>query len=227
MSSSNGTNAGSDGLSAAKKLEQMHDAHNPVVEDLTDESDLRHPPAPLDPRHILEDLDEPAAAGNWPANISANAAGKRKAEVTQAPSLDPNSETSFPILGGAKIAPVLTPIWGGTQTATNGTKNGIATNGASNPASATNTPPAVQIHAPRLVLQRNEVLPRTQLKKPVPEILKDINKKLRTNLTMRTGENGILEFRETSNQKEALKQQAIRDLGVQIGAKVGSPDARV
>ncbi|KAI9048789.1 hypothetical protein LZ554_007620 [Drepanopeziza brunnea f. sp. 'monogermtubi'] len=226
MSSLNGVNGHGDGMSAAQRLQQQH-AHNPLVEELPDESDLKHPPAPLDPTHVLEDLDEAAAASDWPANISANAAGKRKAEGKKAAVIDPNSETSFPGLGGAKTGPVTAPTWGGNKSAANGATNGISTNGSSAPNPGVNTTPAargvaspaVQIQAPRLILQKNEVLPRNQLKKPMPEILKDINKKLRTNLTMRTGENGVLEFRESSNQKEALKQQAVRDLGMQIGAK--------
>lgn len=227
MSSSNGVNGG---MTAAQRLQLQHE-HNPIVEDVPDESDLKHPPAPLSDTHVLEDLDEPAPASDWPANMSANAAGKRKAETSagKQPALDPNSTTSFPGLGGTSksAAPVLAPIWGGSKSAANGAQNGVS-NGTSTPNSGVNTPPtsrgasqpAVQIQAPRLVLQKNEVLPRNQLKKPLPDILKDINKKLRTNLTMRTGENGVLEFRETSNQKENLKQQAVRDLGVQIGAKV-------
>lgn len=228
MSSEN-TNGSGAQLSAAQRLQQTH-AHKVSVDEVPDESDLKHPPAPLVPTHVLEDLDEQIPVSEWPATMSAKAAGKRKADgpsaKENAPVLDPQSTTAFPGLGGAPKpaqAPVLAGIWGGKPV--NGA-NGIPTNGSVTPTSGVNTlrgagqPPAVQIQAPRLVLQKNEVLPRNQLKKPLPDILKDINKKLRTNLTMRTGENGILEFRETSNQKEALKQQAVRDLGAQIGAKV-------
>ena len=228
MSAENSINGSGAQLSAAQRLQQKHKVS---VDEVTDESDLKHPPAPLSETHVLEDLDEPAPASEWPATMSAKAAGKRKADAPSvkesAPVLDPHSTTAFPGLGGAPKpaqTPVLAGIWGGKPA--NGTNNETPTNGSATPTSGANTPrgstqtPAVQIQAPRLVLQKNEVLPRNQLKKPMPDIIKDINKKLRTNLTMRTGENGVLEFRETSNQKEALKQQAIRDLGAQIGAKV-------
>ncbi|CZS96756.1 related to SCP160 protein [Rhynchosporium graminicola] len=226
MSSENGTNGSGAPLSAAQRLQQMHTAHKVSVDEVPDESDLKHPPAPLAENHILEDLDEPTASSNWPAATSAKAAGKRRVDDSSdkenAPILDPQSTTAFPGLGGAPKptqAPVLAGSWGGKPI--NGANSG-ATNGSATPTSAPRSSvqaPAVQIQAPRLVLQKNEVLPRNQLKKPLPDLLKDINKKLRTNLTMRTGENGILEFRESSNQKEALKQQAVRDLGAQICAK--------
>ncbi|KAG4420051.1 hypothetical protein IFR04_006810 [Cadophora malorum] len=230
MSAENSINGSGAQLSAAQRLQQKHKVS---IDEVTDESDLKHPPAPLSETHVLEDLDEPAPASEWPATMSAKAAGKRKADAPSvkesAPVLDPHSTTAFPGLGGAPKpaqTPVLAGIWGGKPA--NGTNNGTPTNGSATPTSGANTPrgstqtPAVQIQAPRLVLQKNEVLPRNQLKKPMPDIIKDINKKLRTNLTMRTGENGVLEFRETSNQKEALKQQAVRDLGAQIGAKSSS-----
>ncbi|KAK2627151.1 hypothetical protein QTJ16_003117 [Diplocarpon rosae] len=225
MSSGNGINGSGDGLSAAQRLQQQHE-HSVAVEEVPDESDLKHPAAPLVDSHVLEDLDEAGPASDWPATLSAKAAGKRKAEVpSKTPVLDPQSTTAFPGLGGAPKpvqVPVLAGIWGGNKSATNGAQNGISTNGATPPPASQPAPtqsPAVQIQAPRLILQRDQVLPRSQLKKPMPDILKDINKKLRTNLTMRTGENGVLEFREASNAKENLKQQAVRDLGLQIGAK--------
>ncbi|KAI6715171.1 KH domain-containing protein [Diplocarpon mali] len=232
MSSGNGINGSGDGMSAAQRLQQQHE-HSVAVEEVPDESDLKHPAAPLVDSHVLEDLEEAGPASELPATLSAKAAGKRKVEVPSKTNvLDPQSTTAFPGLGGAPKpvqAPVLAGIWGGNKSTANGAQNGISTNGSTPPPAASQPAPrgatqspAVQIQAPRLVLQKDEVLPRNQLKKPVPDILKDINKKLRTNLTMRTGENGVLEFREASNAKENLKQQAIRDLGLQIGAKSSS-----
>lgn len=231
----NGVN-GSGELTAAQKLMQKH---NPIVEEVPDESDLKHPAAPLVETHVLEDLDEPAPASEWPGGMSAKAAGKRKAEAPsekKAPVIDMQDQKSFPGLAGTTKAPAPAGIWGGGKpgpAATNGAKNGVQTNGSSTPKSGVNTPPtasqtvprgslAGQIQAPLLVLQKQDVLPRNQMKKPLPDLIKDINKKLRTNLTMRTGENGVLEFREASNQKEAVKDQAVRELGNQICAKVRS-----
>jgi hypothetical protein len=75
---------------------------------------------------------------------------------------------------------------------------------------------------PIMVLQKHEVLPRNQLKKPLAEIVKDVNKKYRTSMAVSAGEGGILEFRETMPPKDAVRNQALRDLGVQIGAKVSN-----
>jgi len=229
----NGAN-GSTGSSLAKKLEQAHEAHNPTIEDVPDEEDLKHVPQPTSSR-IIESVDESGSIPGWATPISSKSAGKQKEPIApkeKKPAIDLQSEQSFPGLGGGAPKPAQArnaPGWPKINGA-----NGTSTNGSSSPNSGINTPPAVvqsvpkatphslagQIQAPLIVLQKQEVLPRTQLKKPLPELLKDINKKLRTNLTYSNGENGIYEFRESSNQKEAVKQQAIRDLGAQIGVKV-------
>lgn len=230
----NGVN-GSDSGATAQKLSAAHEAHNPTIEEVPDESDLNGNPHPQSEKVTLESVDDAAVAPTWAAAPSAKAAGKRKAEEPTSkdkkPVIDTQSSESFPGLGGSKpAAPAsFNMSWGKGPAQVNGRSNGTPTTGASTPTSDIPTPPASrggpqslagQIQAPLLVLQKHEVVPRTQLKKPIPDILKDINKKLRTNLTMTQGAGGVFEFRETSNQKEALKQQAIRDLGQQIGAKV-------
>jgi hypothetical protein len=234
---------GTSGLSQAQILMQKHvtpthEAHNPTIEEVPDEEELKHGGQPTS-SSVLESVDEANSAPGWGAPMSAKAAGKQKENAGPAKekkqTIDLQSEQLFPGLGGGAPKPVQArnaPGWPNINGA-----NGPPTNGSSTPNSGVNTPPAVvssvprggpqslagQIQAPLLVLQKHEVLPRNQLKKPLPDLLKDINKKLRTNVTMTTGEGGVLEFRETSNQKESLKQQAIRDLGVQIGAKVCRP----
>jgi hypothetical protein len=235
-STQNGAN-GTSGLSQAQILMQKHvtpahEAHNPSVEEVPDEEDLKHGIPPTS-SSILETEDEAKSTPEWAAPMSAKAAGKQKESAAPPKQvIDIQSEQLFPGLGGGAPKPVQArnaPGWPKINGA-----NGTSTNGSSTPTSGFNTPPAVvssvprggpqslagQIQAPLLVLQKHEVLPRNQLKKPMPDLLKDINKKLRTNITMTTGEGGVLEFRETSNQKESIKQQAIRDLGAQIGAKV-------
>lgn len=213
-----------------------HEAHNPTVEEVPDESDLNGKPHPQSDKVTLESVDDSATAPSWAATPSAKAAGKRKEEPTpqdKRPVLDTQSSELFPGLGGSKpaAAPSFNKSWGKGPVQVDGRTNGTPTNGNSTPTSDAPAPfvsrgapqsLASQIQAPLLVLQKHEVLPRTQMKKPMPDILKDINKKLRTNLTMTQGAGGVFEFRENSNQKEALKQQAIRDLGQQIGVKVGT-----
>ena len=80
---------------------------------------------------------------------------------------------------------------------------------------------------PIMVLQKHEVLPRNQLKKPLAEIVKDVNKKHRTHMTVSSGEGGVLEFRETLPPKDAVRNQALKDLGAQIGAKVSMPGSSI
>lgn len=227
----NGINGTDSGAAPAHHL-----PHNPTVEEVPDESDLNGSAHPQSEKAILEPVDDAAAAPTWAATPSAKAAGKRKEEPTakeNRPIIDTQSDKLFPGLGGPKptAAPPVKPTWGPGSTPSvpvNGRSNGTSATGASTPTSDVPTPLsgraaphslASQISAPLLVLQKHEVLPRTQMKKPLPDIMKDINKKLRTNLTMTQGAGGVLEFRETSNQKEALKKQAIRDLGQQIGVK--------
>lgn len=225
----NGVNGTDSGATA-----HPHEDHNPTVEEVPDESDLNGNPHPQSEKVTLESVDESAAAPSWAATPSAKAAGKRKAEdsTSKKPVIDTQSSESFPGLGGSKpaAAPSFVPSWGKGPAQANGRSNGTPTTGASTPTSdgpalGRGAPQSLasQIQAPLLILQKDQVLPRNQLKKPLPDLLKDINKKLRTNLTMTQGAGGVFEFRENSNQKEALKQQAIRDLGQQIGVKVSRP----
>lgn len=226
----NGTESGA----SAQNLSGAHEIHNPTVEEVPDESDLNGKPHPQNEKVTLESVDDAAVTPSWAATPSAKAAGKRKEEPTSKDKknvIDTQSSEAFPGLGGSKpAAPAsFNKSWGRGPAQPNGRSNGTTTTGTSTPTSDIPTPPASrggpqslahQIQAPLLVLQKHEVVPRTQLKKPIPDILKDINKKLRTNLTMTQGAGGVYEFRENSNQREALKQQAVRDLGQQIGVKV-------
>lgn len=238
------------GLSQAQILMQKHvapsqESHNPTVEEVPDEEDLKHG-VQSGSSSFLEPTGD--SEPGWGTPMSSKAAGKQKENPPakeKMQTIDLNSEQSFPGLGGGAPKPAQArnaPGWPKFNGANGASTNGSSTPGSSTPKSGANTPPAVssaprggplslagQIQAPLLALQKNEVLPRNQLKKPLPDLLKDINKKLRTNVTMTTGEGGVLEFRETSNQKEAIKQQAIKELGTQIcpktSAKVSIPQS--
>ncbi|KAE8445099.1 hypothetical protein EG329_013701 [Mollisiaceae sp. DMI_Dod_QoI] len=230
----NGVNGAESGPSPAQKPSAIHEPHNPTVEEVPDESDLNGGAHPQSEKTTLESVNDASVVPSWGGAPSAKAAGKRKAEEPSTkekrPVLDTQSSELFPGLGGSKpaAAPSFNGSWGKGPAPVNGRSNGTPTTGASTPTSDVPTPPsgrvapqslAGHIQAPLLVLQKHEVVPRTQMKKPLPDIMKDINKKLRTNLTMTQGAGGVLEFRETSNQKDALKQQALRDLSHQIGVK--------
>ena len=223
------------------------EVHKATIEDVPDEEDLRHTPEPIS-SSVLESTEEPAPSSKWGATMSAKAAGKQKEEAPakeKTPLLDTQSNELFPGLGGAPKSsqPAQSrPSWVAKPSpaapkAANGGANGISTNGSSTPKSGMNTPPtAASYPAPKgatmslagnqqppiLVLQKHEILPRNQLKKPLAEIVKDVNKKHRVNMTVSAGEGGVLEFRETLPPKDAVRNQALKDLGVQIGAKVST-----
>lgn len=238
-------------LTAAQKLKLKHEeGHKATIEEVPDEEDLRHTPEPIS-SSVLESTEEPAPSGKWPATatMSAKAAGKQKEQApAKAPVLDMESTKSFPGLGGTVPVPPaqlkprtwVTASSPAAPKATNEGANGKSTNGSSTPKSGVNTPPsttsypilqgqanpvAANQQPPILKLRKDQVLPRNQLKKPLAEILKDINKKYRTNLTISTGEGGILEFKEAylgAPPKDSTRNQALKDLGTQIGAKVGA-----
>jgi hypothetical protein len=218
------------GLSAAQRLMQQHakhdEAHQPTIEDVPDEEDLTPHPTPVS-SSILESTDENSSAPGWATPMSAKAAGKQK--ETTAPGkenkpLDTQSEALFPGLGGAPKA-TAAPIWAKRGTS-NG--NGTATSGASTPNSGVNTPPvgiprpsgaqslAGQVNGTVYTFGPKE-LPRSATRKPLPDVLRDINKKYRSNLSQTTGEGGVIKISSPGTQiSESVKQQAFKELGSQI-----------
>jgi hypothetical protein len=236
----NGTSAvNGGGLSAAQKLQQKHDeeAHKATIEDVPDEDDLKHGEQPENLSGVLEGPGDAPAPG-WVPPMSAKAAGKRKEGGSQKenkPLFDTQSEQAFPGLGGSKPVPAAAkaPLWkvGGTPvTAANGT-NGVSTNGTSTPTSGMNTPPSATSQAARkdfkipgqhqeiYSLKTNEMLPRTQLKKPLPELLKDINKRSKANVTFTPTHEGIA-FHASGPEDATTK--ALKDVVAMVGSKVSS-----
>jgi len=246
LNGSSGANAGNTKLSAAQRLERKHDeSHKPTIEDVPDEEDLTPHPHPAS-SSILEATDEPAAAPSWAAPMSAKAAGKRKegsSNKANAAVLDTQSDESFPGLGGSKVPVRTAPSPWVSKTSpqvTNGARNGISTNGTSTPAPATNTPPPMASQrAPKVAApssekknpeeeKKNELyeksytfdpkeLPRSATKKPLPDLLRDINKKYRLNFTQNTGAGGAIKITVASTKRyESVIQQALRELGSYI-----------
>ncbi|KAL7793115.1 RNA binding effector protein [Trichoderma ceciliae] len=192
-------NAGEE--SVAQRLQQ----HHVTVEDVPDDE------LPTKPS------EDAFASGAVPAAL---AAGKQKQAA-----LDTQSHDLFPELGAPKAkSPSVAPIWGAKSNA-NGGSNGVSR--SSTPASGTVTPTA-QAATPSMVipgrrvetytLAPQHVRPRSELRRPIPDILKDINRKSRANITMTQSPNGHLKFIATGPQEVA--QQALKDLVAQIGTKV-------
>ncbi|KAI6249435.1 hypothetical protein HI914_02785 [Erysiphe necator] len=225
------------GLSNADILMLRHQkAQNPNIQNIHDDNtsynSLQSNPK-LGSRENTTDI--PRNSDKFPS-LESNVAGKQNLislSTNESQWVDPHFEELFPGLGDGNAKALSTPIWranqpnSNMQTQLNYANDNISPNqnGASNRVGSNSAPKTLppslagRIQAPILVLQSNDILPRNQLKKPIPDTLKDINRKLRTNLTVMTGEGGILQFRESSNQKEAVKQQAIKELGTLLGAK--------
>lgn len=217
--------ADTNGLSAKKLMEQHH-VQSPTIEDEVDEADLKHSEEPSS-SSVLEGPGDGPAPG-WVPPISAKAAGKRKEESPKAgsrPNLDPTSEELFPVLGGGpKTAqPTVASGWGAKLS---GGSRPTATNGVPNGASKPSTPVALRqdprkINIPGQVredynLKKEHIL---KLKRPLSDILKDINRKSKkVTVTHSVGPDGTT-FTATGPSVEAIRQ-ALRDVISQVGAKV-------
>lgn len=206
------------------KLQQMHADHHATVEDVPDEDDLP------------SRADGGDSSATWGPTMSAKAAGKQKENASPDVALDTRSEELFPSLGGGSAQKTAAPIkgpWAGGKP--NGRTNGASpTNGASRastpasdspaPAKATHRgppPPAMFIpgrNVESVTLEPQYILPRGQLKRPIPDVIKDLNRKSRANITMSSSTGGKYRFDATGPQDVA--QQALKELVSQIGAKV-------
>ncbi|KAM0281687.1 hypothetical protein ACHAQH_003418 [Verticillium albo-atrum] len=149
-----------------------------------------------------------------------------KPKETQRPNhrLDTQSHDLFPELGvgKGKGSANVAPIWGAKNTDGRSASPANGISRTSTPGSGTGTPkggvPLMNIpgrNVENLVLEPQYILPRGQLRRPIPDIIKDINRKSRANITMSTSSNGRLKFEATGQQD--IAQQALKDLVQQIG----------
>ncbi|KAF2009448.1 hypothetical protein BU24DRAFT_358013 [Aaosphaeria arxii CBS 175.79] len=210
-----------EGLTPAQKLMEQHD-HHATVEDVVDEEDIAHPP--------------PSAALKAPesAGLSEKAAGKQKAEdaapVKKAPAgLNTASEELFPALGPVKPrAPAAAPTWGKKPASV--TANGLnGANGTGNapasaaPASVGRGPalPTMSIpgkHTEQISFATSQLTPRQQLKKPVNELIRDINRRSKAKLEWKTGPSGRVIF-EATGPVDAVRQ-SLKDIATEVGLKL-------
>lgn len=168
-----------------------------------------------------------------------------KAKIKAA--LDPLSEESFPALGGGPKSqtPAAAKTWGMkkstplAQPHSNGL-NGSTRNGQASPSASSraSTPPVGTWNAPpsksrgtidhrlpipgkcteRIRFAPVQLKPRGQLRKPIPEILRAINKKSKANVEMKPGLNGYLYF-EATGPVDAVRQ-ALLETAKEIGSQV-------
>jgi hypothetical protein len=226
-------------MSPAELLKLRHavanDVHTATVEDEVDEEDIAHPPPsaghPASSNKPL--LDEVPT-------MSDIAMGKQKENVAtvrpKPASFNVNSEEAFPSLGGPK--PGATPVstgWGKkpasiSTNASKGPANGtpaLAQYSKSRPPPSSNGKIAAAKdglvslpgrHVERISFAPSQILPRVQLKKPIPEVLRIINKGSKARVEVREGPSGQLVF-EGTGPVDAVRQ-ALKEVASQVGSKV-------
>jgi len=224
MASEAVASSATEGLTPAQKLMQEHETHNVTVEDVPDEEDLAHP-APSSSAKPASD-----------APLSDKAAGKQKADDAPKPkkaALNTSSEEAFPALGPVKprAQAAVAPTWGkkpAAVTTPNGV-NGATSNGTSTPSDAPGSLlvgrgpalPTMNIpgkHTERISFSPGQLTPRAQLKKPVTDTIRDINRRSKAKLEIKTGPGGMVIF-ESTGPVEAVRQ-TLKEIANEVGSKV-------
>ncbi|MCJ1312262.1 hypothetical protein MMC25_005936 [Agyrium rufum] len=170
----------------------------------------------------------------------------QQAAGKQGPGLDTKSEESFPALGGGPKSRTTAPVpaaWGsmkpsavasGTPNGTNGysparstdtsrsATPGILTPSSTN-ASVPSTPGGPQRmsmpgrHSERVSFAPSQLQPRKDMKKPMVDVLRDINRKSKATIEMKPGPGGVVYF-EGRGPVDAVRQ-ALKDVANQVGSK--------
>lgn len=147
------------------------------------------------------------------ANVSASAWGKKPAAVATN--------------GGSNLtSPMQSPPAGKkTSTGTSSPLSGATTPSSSVPSSMAmgrgSTPSVVSLpgrYTERIQFAPSQLIPRQQLKKPVPDVLRDINRRSKAKVESRPGPGGVLVF-EGQGPVDAVRQ-ALKEVANQLGSKV-------
>lgn len=237
----NGGPSKTEDLTPAQMLLAKHNAeedHHVLVEDVVDEDDVQHPP-PSATHPAETEADTVAGA---PRPMSEVAKGKQKTVEPEeppkkqaGPALNTDSEEAFPALGppkGRTAAPI-TQAWGkkpaiasmnGNKAPVNGKTPSSATSSRpGTPASTANgssAQPGVALpgrHVERISFRPGQLKDPKELKKPIPQLLQEINKKSKAKITMREGMGGVRIF-EGAGPVDAARE-ALKEIASQIGAK--------
>ena len=237
----NGTASGAEALTPAQKLMQQHESHNPTVEEVVDEEDIIHPPPSAAHKSVNNDSSASLSektAGKQKVDVSS---GSAKVAMNAPPNTQ--SEELFPALGPVKPrAPTsVAPTWGGRKPASlvangangipAGTAAGVPLSRMSAPTTGMGTPinlpggaaglPTMLLpgkHTEHIQFAAAQLLPRQQMKKPVAEVLRDINKRSKANVVHRAGTGGSIVF-EGTGPVDAVRQ-ALKDVANELGSKV-------
>jgi len=230
-------------LSPAQQLMAKHaeEPHKPTVEEVVDEEDIAHPPpsSTVHPSGTEAPLSEKAAgkqkAQDTPENVPSKAKGNAPPNI--------QSEEAFPALGAPKAQGPTSAAaaWGKkpSSVVTNGARP-TSSSGTSTPASGMHTPSstnASQLGSQRaagpqtmslpgrykeqIQLAPSQLTPRNQLKKPVQDILRDINRGSKAKVEMRHAGVGNDLIFEGTGPVEAVRQ-ALKEVANQLGSKASS-----
>jgi hypothetical protein len=233
--------AAADTLTPAQQLLAKHTAdepHIPQVEDVVDEDDIAHPPPSSTGTH---------AASDAPPALSEIAKGKQKAQdipetaKPAPPTLDTQSEEAFPSLGAPKSRgpvpmqwgkpPVIKPV-NGTRGPVNGSGNISLSTAPTHWSWAHNSVaakgPGISLPGratERIQLANQQIATAQQLKKPIPHILNEINRRSKARVIMLEGPNNSRIF-EATGPVEAVRE-ALKEVATQVGSKVGNKANRL
>lgn len=221
-----------DSQTPAQKLEArlaQEETHRPTVEDVPDEDDLAHPAPSAAPsekgKQKAQDVETPKKS---PANPPINIA----------------SEEMFPGLGAPKAhtPAAVSSAWGRkpASVSANGVNGAAASNGtsrASTPASgiATPTTPSVRGPGPQTMtlpgryvesisLAPSQMIPRQLQKKPMADVIRDINRRSKAKVEMKPGNMGNIVFQGTG-PVDAVRS-ALREVAKELGSKVSRRNYR-
>lgn len=214
--------------------QEHHEAHNPSIEEVPDEEDtIKRHDTPLS-NSVLESPDdsaEPELANRKPVRERyekpANKATQQPKKENQpaAAKVDLSSKELFPELSAVKPQALAVPSWGaGKSPASAGdstTASGAATPTSSNsaPFGGPGTFNIPGQHRERVTFAQSDLMTRAQMKKSIPDILKDINRKLKVNITYNTGEKGNLYF-TAAGPTASSTRQAIFELADRVCVSV-------
>ena len=224
------TGSSAEGLTPAQQLMQQHD-HHATVEDVVDEDDVAPGQSSAAPQSETTE--------NSATPLGEKAAGKQKADGTTKKAtnatLNTASEEAFPALGPVKprAQAAVAPAWGKkpASLAANGINGSGSASRASTPASGPATPaslpasrgpalPSMALpgkHKEHISFYNSDLKPVRDLKKPIPQIIHDINKRSKARLERRETPNGVA-FEATGPSKDV--RQALVDVANEVLAKV-------
>lgn len=195
---------------------------------------------------VLVPADEPLsekAMGKQKAQEQPSAPTPQPENVVK---LDTKSEELFPALGSGpkpRTPAQVSPAWGSKKPASvaNSVPNGVnghgpLSSGSATPASGILTPsstnksisvqdrPTIPYmsmpgrHTERVQFAPSQLLPRKEMKKPLQDVLRDINKKSKATVEMKPGPGGVTYF-EGKGPVDAVRQ-ALKDVAKEVGSKV-------